>query len=89
MVALRVCEAFVSSQNETDTAVRPFIFLSAEDLVRPLIPARYITTKREAEVQIEEILSQKADSFRGIYIRPSSWQPVHLGMAMAHKPAQV
>jgi len=41
----------------------------AEDIFRPVIPARYITTKREAELGIEEIIRDKSDSFRAAYIR--------------------
>jgi len=69
--ALRVCEAFTYSQNRSSTSIRPFIYISAEDIFRPIIPARYITTKREAELGIEEIIRDKSDSFRAAYIRPS------------------
>ena len=34
---------------------RTFVYISAEDIFRPVIPARYITTKREAESEIAEI----------------------------------
>ena len=70
--ALRVCEAFV---NSTDTRAqnlpRPFIYISAEDIFRPVIPARYIETKREAEQGIESLMDSKP-GYRGVYIRPST-----------------
>ncbi|KAG5650765.1 hypothetical protein H0H81_011104 [Sphagnurus paluster] len=71
--ALRVCEAFVSSAPE-DSAIRnmprPFVYISAEDIFRPIIPARYIQSKREAEYGIEQLMADRAD-YRGVYIRPS------------------
>lgn len=48
---------------------RPFVFISAEDIFRPLIPSRYIETKREAELGITEMMQGRAD-YRGVYIRP-------------------
>ncbi|KAH7921743.1 NAD(P)-binding protein [Leucogyrophana mollusca] len=69
--ALRVCEAFTSSSPVGETAeVRPFVYISAEDIYRPLISARYIETKREAERRIEQLISDKPH-YRGVYIRPS------------------
>ncbi|KAF8238963.1 mitochondrial protein [Tricholoma matsutake] len=72
--ALRVCEAFVSSSASEDVKTnnipRPFVYLSAEDIFRPVIPARYIETKREAEQGIESIMLSKPD-YRGVYMRPS------------------
>ena len=49
---------------------RPFVYVSAEDIFRPVIPARYIETKREAERVIEQMMSLNP-RFRGVYIRPS------------------
>ncbi|RDB21122.1 MIOREX complex component 2 [Hypsizygus marmoreus] len=72
--ALRVCEAFVSSTPSADAEVdnnpRPFVYISAEDIFRPVIPARYIETKREAEEGIEALMTGRPD-YRGVYIRPS------------------
>ena len=89
-VAVRVCEAFISSDllqstkgtakdieqiataHISDNHPKPFIYVSAEDIFRPLIPARYISTKREAEQRIEELIAgTQKDRFRGVYIRPS------------------
>lgn len=77
-LALRVCETFVSS-SQIDTTTkgedqsyykRPFIFISAEDIFRPIIPARYIETKREAERGIHELVQENAN-IRAAFIRPS------------------
>lgn len=50
---------------------RPFVFVSAEDIFRPFIPARYIETKREAEIEIGQMMTDKAD-YRAVYMRPST-----------------
>ncbi|KAG6866961.1 hypothetical protein C0991_003877 [Blastosporella zonata] len=69
--ALRVCEAFISSSTERiHNAPRPFVYISAEDIFRPLIPARYIEAKREAEQGIDALMDGRHD-YRGVYIRPS------------------
>ena len=69
--ALRVCEAFMASPAEVDPSkARPFVYVSAEDILRPVIPARYIESKREAELAIEQMMSLNSQ-FRGVYIRPS------------------
>jgi len=55
--ALRVCETFLSiSPNVQSVGPRPFVYVSAEDIFRPFISARYIETKREAEQGIEEMM---------------------------------
>ncbi|EIN07307.1 mitochondrial protein [Punctularia strigosozonata HHB-11173 SS5] len=69
--ALRVCEAFISSKPNTPLSLpRSFVFISAEDIFRPLVPAGYIETKREAERQIESMMLGRQD-YRGVFIRPS------------------
>ncbi|KAF8447725.1 NAD(P)-binding protein [Boletus edulis BED1] len=69
--ALRVCEAFKSSKPDPEVAhVRPFIYISAEDISRPLIPARYIETKREAEQRINQLLRDHPNH-RSVFVRPS------------------
>ncbi|KAF6765252.1 mitochondrial protein [Ephemerocybe angulata] len=78
--AVRVCEEFInSSPNGTDSpnVPRPFVYLSAEDIFRPVIPAGYIQTKREAERRIEEMMAHHP-SYRGVYIRPSLVYHAHL-----------
>ncbi|KAI0636938.1 NAD-P-binding protein [Trametes polyzona] len=69
--ALTVCEAFINSKPEIEVnGPRAFIYLSAEDCGRPVIPAGYIETKREAEAGIERMTSANPN-YRGVYIRPS------------------
>lgn len=69
--ALRVCEAFKSSKPDPDvTHVRPFVYISAEDIYRPLIPAGYIETKRETEQKISQLLRDDSNH-RSVFIRPS------------------
>ena len=70
---MRVCEEFVrssASAGDAPNKPRPFVYVSAEDIFQPVIPARYIETKREAERRIEEMMSANPD-YRGVYIRPS------------------
>ncbi|KAF7363495.1 adenylate kinase [Mycena sanguinolenta] len=74
--ALRVCEAFRDSPPppaESKAATRPFVFISAADVFRPWIDARYIETKRAAERGITEILAPHAERFRGAW----STTPTH------------
>ncbi|KAI0748154.1 NAD(P)-binding protein [Daedaleopsis nitida] len=69
--ALRVCEAFLDSTPTVETGgPRAFVYISAEDCTRPVVPAGYIKTKREAEVSIERMMLNHP-GFRGVYIRPS------------------
>ncbi|KAJ6502494.1 NAD-binding protein [Mycena sanguinolenta] len=69
--ALRVCEVFRdSAPPPASTTSRPFVFISAADVFRPWIDARYIDTKRAAERGIADLLAPHADRFRGVYLRP-------------------
>ncbi|KAF7338249.1 adenylate kinase [Mycena venus] len=70
--ALRVCEAFLESAPpaEASSLVRPFVFISAADVFRPWISARYIETKRAAERGIAQLFAADPDRFRGVYLRP-------------------
>jgi len=70
--ALRVCEAFMSSPsgNVKINTPRPFVYISAEDIFRPVIPARYIETKWAAEQGIE-LMMVNNPAYRGVYMRPS------------------
>jgi hypothetical protein len=68
---VRVANAFVHSVDETGSGLpRPFIYISAEDIFRPVVPAAYIDTKREAEEQIDRMIEGSTD-YRGVYMRPS------------------
>lgn len=63
----------MSSTGESSSHVglrRSFIYLSAEDIFRPIIPSRYIETKRRAERDISEMIQDRPD-VRAAYIRPS------------------
>lgn len=72
VLAVRMCEAFVASKPVSGiTHVRPFIYVSAEDINRPIVSVRYIETKREAEKRIEEII-RGHPQYRGVYVRPST-----------------
>jgi hypothetical protein len=75
-VAVRVAEAFVNSvDNSGSGQPRPFIYISAEDIFRPVVPAAYIDTKWEAEERIDRMVEGKAD-YRGVYMRPSERPPL-------------
>ncbi|QRV99983.1 mitochondrial protein [Ceratobasidium sp. AG-Ba] len=49
--ALKVLETYASLTPAAGSA-RPFVYISAEDIFRPLVPARYIESKRAAEAAI-------------------------------------
>ncbi|EKM55358.1 uncharacterized protein PHACADRAFT_173469 [Phanerochaete carnosa HHB-10118-sp] len=69
--ALHVCEAFMSSAPDTPLPhPRAFVYVSAEDIFRPFIPARYIESKREAELGIERMMLENP-AFRSVFVRPS------------------
>ena len=69
--AVSVAHTFLDTKPEVEGDVpRAFVYLSAEDIFRPWIPARYIETKREAETALESMFAPRPD-VRGVYIRPS------------------
>lgn len=69
-LALRVCETFLKATPTVETiGPRAFIYVSAEDCNRPLVPSGYIETKREAEILIEKMV-QDHSGCRSVYIRP-------------------
>ncbi|KAF8212176.1 hypothetical protein K438DRAFT_1439771, partial [Mycena galopus ATCC 62051] len=70
--ALRVSEAFLDSAPPPAGASspRPFVFISAADVFRPWISARYITTKRAAERGITDLFVPHAERFRAVFLRP-------------------
>lgn len=63
-----------SVDNTGSEQPRPFIYISAEDIFRPVVPAAYIDTKREAEEQIDRMIEGKPN-YRGVYMRPSERCP--------------
>ncbi|CAL1704701.1 unnamed protein product [Somion occarium] len=69
--ALRVLRTFLDTQPEVPlNNPRAFVFVSAEDIFRPFISARYIETKREAELAITDMVATRPD-VREVLIRPS------------------
>jgi len=70
--ALRACEAYISARLSSTslTKSRAFVHVSAEDVFRPWIPAQYIEMKREAEHEINKLVSDHPD-LRAVHIRPS------------------
>lgn len=71
--------AFRSFAASTPSAIgkpSPFVFISAEDIFRPLVPSRYIETKREAEQIILDELAAAGPTptrpIRPIFVRPSA-----------------
>jgi len=68
--ALRVAKAFLETPQEENLLPRAFVYLSAEDIFRPFIPAGYIQSKREAELSLSSMFSARPD-YRTVYIRPS------------------
>ncbi|KLO14701.1 NAD-binding protein [Schizopora paradoxa] len=68
--ALRVCESFASYASGSSSPKKTFVYVSAEDIFRPFVPARYIETKREAERGINDI-ALSHPGVRAAYIRPS------------------
>lgn len=77
--ALAMFEAFAETRpiEHEGTPDSTFVYLSAEDIFRPFVPARYIATKREAEVTIMrrvgelDVLQHRA--IRPILVRPSEF----------------
>ena len=71
--ALQVCETFLSTQAESPFPnPRAFVYVSAEDIFRPFISARYINTKRETELSIRRMVRDRPDvDVREVFIRPS------------------
>jgi hypothetical protein len=65
--ALSVARTFSSTRTLGDLS--PFVFISAEDIFRPIISSKYIETKRQAEEGISEI-SDESDNIRPIFLRP-------------------
>ncbi|KAI5479276.1 mitochondrion NAD(P)-binding protein [Pseudohyphozyma bogoriensis] len=72
--ALAAFRAFAASAPSSPGALpSPFLFISAEDIFRPFIDSRYISTKREAENIIfsESLSPELARKIRPIFVRPS------------------
>ena len=75
--ALTVARAFSDSAPtvRSEESSYPFVYVSAEDVFRPFVPARYISTKREAEAGISAIASHPDKAAPGRSIRPVFMRP--------------
>jgi hypothetical protein len=61
------------STPSTSTGSRSFVYISAADCFRPLIPSRYIETKRQAEFGIMRKVDEKPESrIIPAFIRPGT-----------------
>lgn len=77
--ALEMFKSFAaSSPPSTSTAATrsPFVYISAEDIFRPFVPERYISTKRAAERAITDgslasMATGATRAIRPVFIRPS------------------
>lgn len=73
--ALRVFETYAQQQQEGQDA-RTFVYLSAEDVFRPIVPARYIEAKREAEQELLQL--SLVSNIRPVFLRPGLIYHAHL-----------
>ncbi|KAK4698597.1 hypothetical protein P7C70_g7678, partial [Phenoliferia sp. Uapishka_3] len=77
LAAFRTYAASIPSSTPggTSSSPSPFVFISAEDIFRPVVPSRYIETKREAEQIILDELALAGPAptrpIRPIFVRPS------------------
>ena len=65
--ALAVARTFSATRKPGDGA--PFVYISAEDIFRPIISARYIETKRQAEQGITAVADEQG-ALRPVLLRP-------------------
>lgn len=66
-------EAYRAYQRATgpDGARRAFVYLSAEDTFRPLIPPGYIRSKRQAEADLTSAMRRPHEPIKPYFLRPS------------------
>lgn len=68
--AIAVGRTFSATRSVTSKADdNPFIYISAEDIFRPIISQRYIESKREAEDALTQIAVQE-NKMRPVFLRP-------------------
>ena len=65
--AIHVAETLAGTHSRDRPA--PFVYLSAADILRPIISPRYTSTKREAEQCIAELANRDA-ALRPVFMRP-------------------
>lgn len=66
--ALTVARTFSSTRAQGSPS--PFVYISAEDIFRPIISPRYIESKREAEQGISAIAQEQSNTIRPVFLRP-------------------
>lgn len=64
-----MCRTYIEEASDHSSTSRTFVYLSAEDMGRPMIPRRYIETKREAEAGIRQLCGET--NVRDVCVRPS------------------
>lgn len=69
--AIAVAQTFAEEQQSETQAQKPFVFLSAADILRPIVSARYCSNKREAETVIDRIAHQNGH-IRPVFLRPGA-----------------
>jgi hypothetical protein len=77
--ALTVLQTYLC-ETKDQSADKTFVYISAEDIFRPVIPARYITTKREAEKEIADLCEASGHNVRPVFIRPSKYLSLPFGV---------
>ncbi|KAL1715035.1 hypothetical protein EV715DRAFT_276154 [Schizophyllum commune] len=79
--ALNVLSDTLSTRKPKPEDKFAFVFASAEDIFRPLIPEGYIVSKRAAEREIEATILRENAPVRSVFARPSfmyhpHWRPL-------------
>ncbi|WWC97358.1 hypothetical protein V866_004237 [Kwoniella sp. B9012] len=85
--AIKVLDTFLSTSTSSSSTpsqiTKQFIYISAADAFRPLIPSRYIETKREAELEIARRCQvynhpEQSQGVVPIFIRPGLMYHPHI-----------
>ncbi|WFC98644.1 hypothetical protein MYAM1_001375 [Malassezia yamatoensis] len=77
--AITVASTFAEAQRAKHNREVPFVYISAEDILRPVISPRYSSTKRDAEVAIAAIAEQEfPPTLRAIFMRPGFMYHPHI-----------
>ncbi|ORX33547.1 putative mitochondrion protein [Kockovaella imperatae] len=75
--ALHVLDTMMASSSKNKS--RPFVYISAADAFRPIVPERYVETKREAEREIfRRCQEDPARGIRPVFIRPGLMYHPHV-----------
>ena len=74
ITALKVLDTFMQTQRpQPSEAPKPFVYISAADAFRPVVPSRYIESKREAELGILQRTQSPDVGIRPLFIRPGEF----------------